>query len=226
MKEKLGEHPSPIEELQDLIRELTAKLEAEHAEKIEYQHEALKHFEEIQLLRRRIFGRRTEKLSEEDRRQLLLFNEAEQILLAQASQPPEKEESVEVHAHRRRKPGRKALPADLPRVETIHDLSEEEKRCACGQRMVRIRQKACEKFEIIPARIRVRRLYGPYTPAMPAKALAMRVGRRFALPLRPRSFCPRASLPQLWWPTSLWASSVIRCPSTDRKNSSRASAYR
>ena len=49
MNEKLGDLPSSIEELQDLIRTLTAKLEAEHAEKIEYQNEALKHFEEIQL---------------------------------------------------------------------------------------------------------------------------------------------------------------------------------
>jgi hypothetical protein len=44
---------------------------------------SLKHFEEIQLLRRRIFGHRAERLSEEDRRQLLLFNEAEEILPAQ-----------------------------------------------------------------------------------------------------------------------------------------------
>ena len=87
MNEKLGELPSSIEELQDLIRHLKDSLEKERAEKIEYQHEALKHFEEIQLLRRRIFGRRAEKLSEEDRRQLLLFNEAEEILLAQSSQP-------------------------------------------------------------------------------------------------------------------------------------------
>jgi len=161
VNEKLGDLPNSIEDLQGLIRDLTARLEVEHAEKIEYQHEALRHFEEIQLLRRRIFGRRTEKLSEEDRLQLLLFNETEQILLDHASQPPEKEESVEVHAYSRRKPGRKALPPDIPRVETIHDLSEEEKRCACGERMVRIREKSCEKLEIIPARIRVRRHVRP-----------------------------------------------------------------
>ena len=37
-----------VEELQDLIRHLKDSLEKERAEKIEYQHEALKHFEEIQ----------------------------------------------------------------------------------------------------------------------------------------------------------------------------------
>jgi len=160
VNEKLGDLPSSIEELQNLIRELTAKLESEHAEKIEYQHEALKHFEEIQLLRRRIFGRRTEKLSEEDRRQLLLFNEAEEILLAGGTRPSEAP-AVEVRAHSRRKPGRKPLPPEIPRVETIHDISEEEKRCACGQQMDRIGEETCEKLEVIPARIRVRRHVRP-----------------------------------------------------------------
>ena len=93
MSEKPAAQPKSTEEWQELVRRLqqeheeklrglSASLEKERAEKIEYQNEALKHFEEIQLLRRRIFGRRAEKLSEEDRRQLLLFNEAEEILLA------------------------------------------------------------------------------------------------------------------------------------------------
>ena len=160
MSDKLGELPQSVEELQHRIRQLESSLEKERSEKIEYQHEALKHFEEIQLLRRRIFGRRAEKLSEEDRRQLLLFNEAEEILLAQGSPQPD-EQTVEVRAHSRRKCGRKPLPPEIPRVETIHDISEEEKRCACGQQMVRIGEEVCEKLEVIPARIRVRRHVRP-----------------------------------------------------------------
>ncbi len=111
-------------------------------------------------MRRRIFGRRAEKLSEEDRRQLLLFNEAEDILLAQSSQPPD-EHTVEVRAHSRHKRGRKPLPPEIPRIETIHDISEEEKHCACGQQVTRIRVETCEKLEVIPARIRVRRHVRP-----------------------------------------------------------------
>ena len=160
MNEKLGELPSSIEELQGLIRQLQDSLEKERAEKIGYQHEALKHFEEIQLLRRRIFGRRAEKLSEEDRRQLLLFNEAEWLLQAQSSPAPEPP-TIEVRAHHRRKSGRKPLPPEIPRVETLHDISEAEKRCACGQQMVRIGEETCEKLEVIPARIRVRRHVRP-----------------------------------------------------------------
>jgi transposase len=171
VSDKLGALPKSTEEWQDLVRRiqqeheeqlrgLNASLEKERAEKIEYQNEALKHFEEIQLLRRRIFGRRAEKLSEEDRRQLLLFNEAEEILLAQGSERPD-EPTVEVRAHRRRKSGRKPLPPEIPRIETIHDISEEEKQCACGQAMVRIGEEICEKLEVIPARIRVRRHVRP-----------------------------------------------------------------
>ena len=159
MSDKLGAAES-VEELRELIRQLTASLEKERAEKIEYQHEALKHFEEIQLLRRRIFGRRAEKLSDEDRPQLLLFNEAEEILLAASSQVPDAQ-TVEVRAHSRRKSGRKALPPEIPRVETVHDISEEEKNCACGQQMSRIGEEICEKLEVIPARIRVRRHVRP-----------------------------------------------------------------
>jgi transposase len=160
VSDKLGTLPDSVEELQELIRQLESSLEKERAEKIEFQNEALKHFEEIQLLRRRIFGRRAEKLSEEDRRQHLLFNEAEEILLAQSSEQPA-EQTVEVRAHSRRKSGRKPLPPEIPRVETIHDISEEEKRCACGQQMVRIGEESCEKLEVIPARIRVRRHVRP-----------------------------------------------------------------
>jgi transposase len=171
VSDNLGALPNSSEEWQDLIRRireeheeqirgLTASLEKERAEKIEYQNEALKHFEQIQLLRRRIFGRRAEKLSEEDRRQLLLFNEAEEILLAQGSERPNAQ-TVEVRAHRRRKTGRKPLPSEIPRVETIHDISDEEKQCACGQPMVRIGEEICEKLEVIPARIRVRRHVRP-----------------------------------------------------------------
>ena len=149
-----------IEELQDRIRQLELDLQREHAEKIELQHLALKRFEQMQLLRRQIFGGRAEKLTEENRRQLLLFNEAEEILLAESILVPEPP-SVEVRAHTRHKSGRKPLPPELPRVETVHDISEEEKRCACGQPLTRIGEETLEKFEVIPPRMRVRRHVRP-----------------------------------------------------------------
>lgn len=74
-------------------------------------------------------------------------------------QPPP--ERVPVRSHTRAKQGRKPLPADLPRVEWIHDIAESEKSCGCGAQLKRIGQEVCEKLEIIPAQVRVRRHVRP-----------------------------------------------------------------
>jgi len=161
--------PNSIEELHRLIQQmradhagqvqsLQADLQAERNERIEYQNRALEYFEELQLMRRRLFGRSAERLSEEDRKQLWLFNEAETIAATEKPQPPER---VPVRSHTRVKRGRKVLPADLARVEMIHDIAETEKTCGCGQLLKRIGQEACEKLEIIPAQVRVRRHVRP-----------------------------------------------------------------
>ncbi len=67
----------------------------------------------------------------------------------------QEEEKVEIPAHSRKKKGRKALPEDLPRVEVVHDISEEEKVCPCGSHLSRIGEEVSEKLDLIPAVIRV-----------------------------------------------------------------------
>ncbi len=64
-------------------------------------------------------------------------------------------------AHTRKKRGRKAIPDDLPRIEVIHDVSEENKRCACGVQKSRIGEEISEQLDIIPAKIRVIRNIRP-----------------------------------------------------------------
>jgi transposase len=161
--------PNNVEELHRLIRQLRADhegqvqslqadLQAERNERIEYQNKALEYFEELQLMRRRLFGRSAERLSEADRKQLWLFNEAEAIAATEKQQPSER---VPVRSHTRAKRGRKPLPADLARVEMIHDIEESEKSCGCGEPLKRIGQEVCEKLEIIPAQVRVRRHVRP-----------------------------------------------------------------
>jgi transposase len=160
--------PNNIDELHHLIRQmranqegqvqsLQAELQTERNERIEYQNKALQYFEELQLMRRRLFGRSAERLSEEDRKQLWLFNEAETIAATEKQSP----ERVPVRSHLRAKRGRKPLPADLMRVEMIHDIAESEKTCGCGEPLKRIGQEVCEKLEIIPAQVRVRRHVRP-----------------------------------------------------------------
>jgi len=168
MDKKLGDLPNTVEELHELLAQstqdheaklykLSVELAKERAERIEQQNLALKYFEQLQLLRRRAFGRRSEKLGEEERRQLTLFNEAEAVVLARSQEAPR----VEVRAHTRAKRGRKPLPPDLPRVVTVHDIPEDQKHCACGNALVQIGEEICEKLEVIPARIRVRRHVRP-----------------------------------------------------------------
>jgi len=107
--------------------------------------------DQVHLLRHKLFGRKSEKLSRDvDSGQQLLFNEIEQ----EGEQPAE-QESIEVPAHSRRRGKRMPLPEDLPRVEVIHDIAEEEKHCACGAEKNRIGEETSEQLDYIPAKIQV-----------------------------------------------------------------------
>jgi transposase len=107
--------------------------------------------ERVRFLQRELFGRKSEKRPlEPEGRQLELFNEAEVLTEKQAE-----EETLVVPEHTRRRPKRKPLPKDLPRVEVIHDLDEEQKVCACGAHLSRIGEEVSEKLDIVPAKIQV-----------------------------------------------------------------------
>ncbi len=97
-------------------------------------------------------------MPETDRQQLWLFDEAETRQQAESSHPSAEEEHVPVRSHTRRKRGRKPLPPELPRVETVHDIPEEQKVCGCGAELTRIGEEVWrEAGRIIPAQVRVRR---------------------------------------------------------------------
>jgi transposase len=106
----------------------------------------------IRLLQNELFGRKTEKrpAPESDQHQLLLFNEAETQIVSEVP-----EETIAVPAHTRKKRGRKPLPKDLPRIDVIHDLTDEEKVCGCGCEMSRCGEEVTEKLDIVPAKMEV-----------------------------------------------------------------------
>jgi transposase len=58
----------------------------------------------------------------------------------------------------------KPLPADLPRIEVIHELPEHELTCVCGYRKHAIGEETSEQLKIVPMQIRVikhiRKVYG------------------------------------------------------------------
>jgi transposase len=123
-------------------------LETKYQEKIHYLEER------IRLLQNELFGQKSEKRYPEPDRQLPIFNSDS---AEKAIGDIDLGDSIIVAAHTRKKRGRKPLPDNLPRVEIIHDLSEEEKVCQCGASLSRIGQDTCEKLDYIPAKVRVQR---------------------------------------------------------------------
>jgi transposase len=130
---------------QDLAR-LIGLVEQKYQEKISYLEEL------VRLLRHEVFGRKTEKHYPNDHLQMPIFPVAQQD---DEQKPPQN--TVVIAEHSRKKRGRKPLPADLPRIDVIHDIPEEEKVCACGSNLSRFDQDVCEKLDYVPAKVRVLR---------------------------------------------------------------------
>jgi transposase len=110
--------------------------------------------EQNALLLQRLFGRKSEQTPDPDSPQLPLLNEAEALVEA-APESAAEERQDEGLAPTKRRGKRKSLPAELPRVELIHELPEHELNCACGCRKQAIGEETSEQLEIIPMQVRV-----------------------------------------------------------------------
>ena len=117
--------------------------------------------EQLRLALKREFGRSCEASpGQQD-----LFNEAETEAHPDADEDAGAgPEAIAVHLPATppsvtpNKPGRKPLPAHLPRIEVIVELAEDEARCVeDGSRLKVIGEEITEQLDIIPAQIRVRR---------------------------------------------------------------------
>ncbi len=134
--------PDTPEELKELVLDLDARYRA----RIEFLEERIRFFQ------KELFGRKTEKRPVHSHGvQLHLFNEAEALVQEQEVG----EKPLKVPAHTRRRPKRKPLPADLPRLDVVHDIAEDQKRCSCGAELSRIGEEVSEKLDIVPAKIQV-----------------------------------------------------------------------
>ena len=108
-------------------------------------------------MQRHRFGRRAESLPED---QLLLeLKEAEQVdaagIAAEESEPAKKEVRV-----RKRRTNRVALPAHLPRVETVVDIDSTACPCRSGN-LHRIEEAVSERLDVVPAQFRVLLIHRP-----------------------------------------------------------------
>ncbi|GLK90869.1 hypothetical protein GCM10017655_39330 [Pseudomonas turukhanskensis] len=110
--------------------------------------------EQNALLIQRLFGRKSEQSADPDSQQLEFFNEAESLAEA-APEAATEEIEEEVVAPAKRRGKRKPLPAELPRVEVVHELPEHELTCECGCRKQPIGEETSEQLEIIPMQVRV-----------------------------------------------------------------------
>lgn len=149
----------------------------------EYEQRVQQLYEQLRLARRRLFG----PSSETHAGQGWLFDEAE----VQAAASSEADERVELPmaaapaqdtSQKRVRGKRQPLPAELPRLDVIHDVPEVERTCACGTPMVEIGEDVSEQLDIVPMQIRVlrhvRKRYGcpagehaPVSARAPAQVL-------------------------------------------------------
>lgn len=163
----------------------TALLHAQHQAHTEVMRQAMSHIqhllEQFVLARHRHFGVSSEQ------GQGRLFDEAE-VLAADSTEaqdiapiPAQVVPAADKPAVKAR--GKRApLPAELPRVEIVHDVPEAERTCPCGTPMVVIGQQVSEQLDIVPMQIRVLRhirnsygcpdsIHAPVTAALPPQPL-------------------------------------------------------
>lgn len=114
--------------------------------------------EKIKKLTWRLFGRKSEKyVSDDNLDQKSLFGDDDESAQEEAV-ADDSLETIRVPEHNRKKSGgRKPLAEELPRVEVVHDLSPEEKKCACGCEMSFIGKESSEKLEMLPPKMWVLR---------------------------------------------------------------------
>ncbi len=118
--------------------------------------------EENRWLKAQLFERSSEKRSADvsPDQARLVFNEAEAI--APSTDVAAANESISIAPHARKKRGRKKLPAELPRLEVIHDLPEDQRICARdGVPLVRLGEEVAESLDYQPAVLRILRQVRP-----------------------------------------------------------------
>ena len=134
-----------IETLPDDPNELKAMLLAERA-----RNERLVQI--IKEMQRHRFGRRAETLPEDQ--MLLALEEVEQTEAGAAAQTEANSAPEREKAARKRRTNRGALPAHLPRIETIVDIDDKTCPC-CMSELHRIGEDVSERLDVIPAQFRV-----------------------------------------------------------------------
>jgi transposase len=152
-----------LAQLQALLIERNAEIKARAAE-IEAMDRRIRLLEEaLRLMSAEKYGASREKLGEAPG-QRGLFNEAEaavDIIEAVGMEPELSATPLHESKLALSSPGRKALPAHLPRTEVRHELPAIERICGCGLALTEIGAETSEQLDYIPAKIQVIRHVRP-----------------------------------------------------------------
>lgn len=139
-----------LETLKAKLAEAVAEKDALAAELRSTKHQLHTIIEKLSLERLRAYGPSSEKSPD----QISLFDEAEteasadsdaDVGDAAADDLPDTGDAAAPAP--RKRPARKPLPADLPRVRVVHELSEADRQCPCGCTMVEIGEKTSEQLD-------------------------------------------------------------------------------
>ena len=117
-------------------------------ESLQQRYEVLEERHRLLLFKR--FARSSEQQPVEQQQ---LFSEAEDT----AELAGTEQTTVTVPAHERKKAGRRAIDPRHPRIEVLHDISDEEKQCGCGDELVRIGEETREVVQVIPEQMWIER---------------------------------------------------------------------
>jgi len=116
--------------------------------------------EQVKLLQYLHFGTKSEKLTGEDERTGLLFNEAEDTAFEQndPQQIEKAKKTIEIGPQTRtvnEKVGRTRIDKSIPREEKVYELTDEEKICDCGHELKCIGEYVTERLKIKPPEVTV-----------------------------------------------------------------------
>jgi len=108
--------------------------------------------EALRLEKHRLYGNSSEKSPD----QAELFDEVDALVDAVDSVDDEQAPAASLSSTgKSQRPVRKPLPAELPRIRQVIELSEEERQCTCGCTLIEIGEDISEQVDIIPAQVQV-----------------------------------------------------------------------
>jgi transposase len=142
--------PKSLTELEKIILLQQQEIEQHKQEIISYKERYIRLLEELKLEKSRQFSSSSEKnIFQTD-----LFDEPGIELEGELKD--QLDDTVDVQSYKRKKyPVRKSIPSDIPREVIMHDISDAEKVCHCGEHLVRIGEEISEQIKYIPAQLSV-----------------------------------------------------------------------